>query len=148
MFFSATKHCKALPSSGLPKNTEQQLVSAVVVDSRSYAAVGRLLFPSSRRNNRQTPHVLPIKFVKHTTKQMCQRVAQQGHMSDAMCANADRWESRANRRGVTAQSLQRLCEGKLSFCNYYIRISPFYKEVRQGKISKCPSIMILYLDFK
>lgn len=115
MFFSATKHCKALPSSGLPKNTEQQLVLAVVVDSRSYAAVGRLLFSSSRRNNRQTPHVLPIKFVKHTTKQMCQRVAQQGHMSDAMCANADRWESRVNRRGVTAQSLQRLCEGKLNF---------------------------------
>lgn len=78
VFFSATKHCRALPSLGLPKNTEQQLVLAVVVDSQSYAPVGQLLFSMSRHNNRQTPHVLAIKFVKHTTKQMCQRVAQQG----------------------------------------------------------------------
>lgn len=72
MFFSATKHCKALPSLGLPKNTEQQLVLAVVVDLQSYAAVGQLLFSMSRHNNGQAPHVMAIKFVKHTTKQMCQ----------------------------------------------------------------------------
>lgn len=94
MFFSATKHCRALPSSGLPENTEQQLVLAVVVDSQSYAAVGQLLFALSRHNNRQTPHVLAIKFVKHATKQMCQRVAQQGQMGDAICSKADRWDGR------------------------------------------------------
>lgn len=71
VFFSATKHCRALPSLDLPKNTKQQLVLAVVVDLQNYAAVGPLLFAMSRHNNRQTPHVLAIKFVKHTTKQMC-----------------------------------------------------------------------------
>lgn len=101
MFFSATKHCKALPSLGLPKNTKQQLVFAVVVDLQSYAAVGQLLFSMSRHNNRQTPHVLAIKFVKHTTKQMCQRVAQQGQMGDAICANADRWDGRPDFSGRT-----------------------------------------------
>jgi len=74
VFFSTTKHCKALPSLGLPKNTEQQLVSAVVVDLQSYAAVGQLLLSMSK----QTAHVLAIKLAKHITKQMCQRVAQQG----------------------------------------------------------------------
>lgn len=44
-----------------------------------------------RRNNRQTPHVLPVN-VKHSTKQKCQGVAQQGHMGDAMCAN-NRWDA-------------------------------------------------------
>lgn len=39
--FSATEHCKALPSADLPKIAEQQLVPTVVVDSQSYGAVGR-----------------------------------------------------------------------------------------------------------
>lgn len=109
MFFSATTHCKALPSWVYPKNTKQQLVLAVVVDSESYAAVGQLLFSILRHDNRQTAHVLAIKCVKHTTKQLCQRDAQQGQMGDAICTKADRWDGRPGFLGRTGcASLHRI----------------------------------------
>lgn len=72
--FSATEHCKALPSADLPKIAEQQLVPTVdVVDSQSYGAVGRPPLPSYWRS--KTCYIV---------EQLCRNVAQHGQMGDAI----------------------------------------------------------------
>lgn len=72
--FSATEHCKALPSEDLSKIAEQQLVpTVVVVDSQSYGAVGRPPVPSYWRSK-----------ACYTAEQLCKNVAQHGQMGDAI----------------------------------------------------------------
>lgn len=77
VFFSATKSiAKLFHHRACPRIANNSWVLAVVVDLRSYAAVGN--FCSLCQSRHAHTHVLAIKFVKDATKQMCQRMAQQG----------------------------------------------------------------------
>lgn len=73
MFSSATSYCTLLPQLGLPKNIEQQLFfsSCCRLAQLCHSWATPVLAVGARQQT-------AVRFVKHTAKQMCQRVAQQG----------------------------------------------------------------------